>query len=122
MSNTAPAERRRDCPAPFDHRERVRRLIGGRGELGAAEALHVSRYTLGRLLGGLPLREGTRVLVAERLDALGSERAMTIRRKKRTATAMVKRSDRWGWFSCWLPRLMEGLARVGFMIVEHMKS
>lgn len=72
MSNPAAAqiEQRRDRPVSVVEQERVRRLVSARGERGAAAALHVSTYTLGRLLGGLPLREATRVLVAQQLGHL----------------------------------------------------
>jgi hypothetical protein len=59
---------RGDSPAPELHREQVRRLVDEHGEQEAADRLHVTRFTVGRLLAGLPLRESTRALIRERLD------------------------------------------------------
>lgn len=49
-------------------RDRVRTLVEKVGEYAAANHLHVTRWTVGRILGGLPLQEATRALVVSRLD------------------------------------------------------
>lgn len=60
--------KRGDAPADDAQRERVRELVVARGEQRTADDLHVTRWTVGRLLAGLPLREATRTLIAARLD------------------------------------------------------
>jgi hypothetical protein len=61
---------RGDAPAPETQRDQVRRLVHERGEQATADHLHVTRWTIGRLLAGLPLREATRTLIATRLEAV----------------------------------------------------
>ena len=56
-------------PAPVAHRERVRRMIAELGEPATVAQLKISRPTLGRVVGGLNVAEGTLSLLRERLDA-----------------------------------------------------
>lgn len=51
-------------------REHLARIVNERGEREATEALGVSRQTLGRLLGGLPVQRSTAAIVALRLGAV----------------------------------------------------
>lgn len=50
-------------PIPPVQRQRVAALVDEHGERGALELLHISRQTLGRVLGGLPCYAGTHELV-----------------------------------------------------------
>ena len=56
-------------------RSAITRLIKTVGERRVVEALQVSRHTLGRLAGGLPVQHATVALVEARLAALRAEGA-----------------------------------------------
>ena len=56
-------------PAPVEHRERVREMIATIGEPATVAELKISRPTIGRILGALPVKEGTLALLRERLGA-----------------------------------------------------
>ena len=51
--------------------DRITQLVAEVGELRAAQALHISRQTLARILAGLEIRRGTAALIRERLRELG---------------------------------------------------
>lgn len=55
------------APAPVAQIDAVRALVEELGETKTAKQLGVSRFTLGRLLGGLELSRGIRALLRERL-------------------------------------------------------
>lgn len=49
---------------------KIAKIVAESGERRAAEALHISRQTLARILAGLEVRRGTAALVRERLREL----------------------------------------------------
>lgn len=55
-------------PLTPSERDRVAALVRAQGERGALEQLGISRQTLARCLGGLPVYPGTIALVVQRLD------------------------------------------------------
>ncbi|WP_281320437.1 hypothetical protein [Polyangium sp. y55x31] len=54
---------------PDDVRQAVGALVSTIGERAALESLNISRQTLARVTGGLPVRVGTLVLVRQQLQA-----------------------------------------------------
>ena len=58
--------------SPEDLKSRVRRIVERDGLPVACTALGVSITTISRLLADLPVREGSRALLRERLDRLGA--------------------------------------------------
>jgi hypothetical protein len=59
-------------PLPEAEQRAVRALINTLGEAGARQRLGVSRPTIARLAGGLPVQRGTVALVTLRLREIGS--------------------------------------------------
>lgn len=55
--------------APESERQEIRELVAVLGERPTVGLLQVSRQTLGRLLGGLPVSRGTLAVLRERLPA-----------------------------------------------------
>jgi hypothetical protein len=58
--------------APESDRQEIRQLVAVLGERPTVGLLQVSRQTLGRLLGGLPVSRGTLAVLRERLPAARS--------------------------------------------------
>lgn len=57
---------KRGTPASADLRDRAQALVEEHGERLAAKMLKINRGTLARVLGGLPVQEGTMSLLRER--------------------------------------------------------
>lgn len=68
MQHAAKKNDAKGLPLAPSERERIAALVRESGERVALEQLGISRQTLGRCLGGLPVYPGTIALVVQRLD------------------------------------------------------
>jgi len=63
------------APLPEPVIDRIRELVKSQGEPAALAILHISRPTLGRACGRLPLQHATRFMIETRVAAIGQGHA-----------------------------------------------
>ena len=62
------SESKRSVVAPKELQERVKKLIEKEGAVGASKELGVSRESIARIAGGIPVRAGTIALVTQKFS------------------------------------------------------